>query len=367
MKAILLAPREPGLEPLTCTRPPAMLPVLAKPCILPRLQHLADFATSAMVIGETANDLSDVLQCAAPGIPLETVSEVNTGPQVVQALRDCPDGFMLFQAHDVLDEADLVHLAAHGGTIVQSDATAGGLCADADSQRVLAICELAQPALEGIEDSTPLDLLLQSLSNPTWPAYPLKSATSRPIIHPWHIIEANVDALKNLHRQHIEGEVHEGVRIDGPVEIGAGSVIKNGTTIEGPVVIGENCTIGPCAYIRPDTVIGNDCFIGHGFEIFDSVVFDGTKGKHRSYVGHSVIGADVNIGCGFITSDYRHDSQSHVTLIHDKKLDSGRTKLGAFLGDGVKTGIQTLVYPGRKIWPGLGTLPGEIVREDKHE
>ena len=48
-----------------------------------------------------------------------------------------------------------------------------------------------------------------------------------------------------------------------------------------------------------------------------------------------------------------------------KQVDTGMRKFGAIIADGVHTGINTTIYPGRKIWPGLGTLPGEVVDKDK--
>ena len=36
----------------------------------------------------------------------------------------------------------------------------------------------------------------------------------------------------------------------------------------------------------------------------------------------------------------------------------------AVIGDNVKLGIKTSIYPGRKIWPGSKTAPGEIVKKD---
>ena len=102
-------------------------------------------------------------------------------------------------------------------------------------------------------------------------------------------------------------------------------------------------------------------------ELYDVLVMDNTTSKHTSYVAHSVIGENVNIGAGTITADYRHDGKNNMTIVNDKKIDSGRRKLGAFFGDGVHTGIGTLIYPGRKLWPSVGTLPGEIVKVDKVE
>jgi bifunctional UDP-N-acetylglucosamine pyrophosphorylase/glucosamine-1-phosphate N-acetyltransferase len=45
-------------------------------------------------------------------------------------------------------------------------------------------------------------------------------------------------------------------------------------------------------------------------------------------------------------------------------VDTGRRKFGTIVGDGVHTGIHTAIYPGRKLWPGAATRPGEIVRHD---
>jgi len=102
-------------------------------------------------------------------------------------------------------------------------------------------------------------------------------------------------------------------------------------------------------------------------ELCDVVVMDNAKSKHTSYAAHSVIGENVNIGAGLITADFRHDGNNHTTLINGQKIDSGRRKLGAFIGDNVKTGIGTLIYPGRKLWPNTVTMPGEIVKKDKKE
>ncbi len=148
------------------------------------------------------------------------------------------------------------------------------------------------------------------------------------------------------------------------VHIGEGTVIKSGSYIEGPVFIGNNCRIGPFAHIRKDTVIGDNCEFGK-MELYDVLVMNNTTGKHVGYAAHSIIGENVNLGANTITADYRHDGGNHVTLIKDKKVDTNRRKLGAFIGDNVHTGIGTLIYPGRKLWPGTSTLPGEIVKIDK--
>ncbi|MFH0898456.1 MAG: bifunctional sugar-1-phosphate nucleotidylyltransferase/acetyltransferase [bacterium] len=183
-----------------------------------------------------------------------------------------------------------------------------------------------------------------------------------PIGYPWHLLEANSFFLNKIRKSDIKGTIEKNVTIKGPVIIKKNTIIKSGTYIEGPAYIGESCVIGPNAYIRHGTTIENNCNIRA--EVYDSIIMENTTAKHFSYIGHSVIGENVNIAAGTITSDYRHDAKNNITLIKGKKIDSGRRKLGAFIGDNVRTGIGTLIYPGRKIWPGKTTLPGDIVKKD---
>ena len=41
-----------------------------------------------------------------------------------------------------------------------------------------------------------------------------------------------------------------------------------------------------------------------------------------------------------------------------------RRKFGAIIGKDVHTGIHTSIYPGRKIWAGMNTRPGDIIQQD---
>ena len=91
---------------------------------------------------------------------------------------------------------------------------------------------------------------------------------------------------------------------------------------------------------------------------------NGSKVPHLSYIGDSVIGENVNLGAGTITGNLRHDNADIKSMVKDKLIDSKRRKFGTIIGDNVHTGIHTSIYPGRKIWPGKGTSPGEIVKKD---
>jgi acetyltransferase-like isoleucine patch superfamily enzyme len=45
-------------------------------------------------------------------------------------------------------------------------------------------------------------------------------------------------------------------------------------------------------------------------------------------------------------------------------IDTQRKRFGAVIGDGVRTGVNTCVYPGRKIGPGRMTNPNATVEKD---
>jgi bifunctional UDP-N-acetylglucosamine pyrophosphorylase/glucosamine-1-phosphate N-acetyltransferase len=188
--------------------------------------------------------------------------------------------------------------------------------------------------------------------------------TSFQIRHPWDLLRANELHVSQLEENHIEGEVHPSAVIEGVIHLGAGTRILPGVFIEGNVVIGSNCKIGPNCYLRGSTSIGDSCHIGQSVEIKNCLILSKTNVGHLSYVGDSVLGENVNFGAGTIVSNLRHDGKNHRSMVNGELIDTGRRKFGCIAGDGVHTGIQTSIYPGRKLWPGTSTRPGEIVSRD---
>jgi bifunctional UDP-N-acetylglucosamine pyrophosphorylase/glucosamine-1-phosphate N-acetyltransferase len=177
---------------------------------------------------------------------------------------------------------------------------------------------------------------------------------------PWDLLNASSSIMADQGQQ-ILSEVEAGVVIKGAVVAGKGTLVRSGSYIVGPVVIGEGADIGPNCYIRPGCSIGNNVRIGHAVEIKNCIVMDGTKIGHLSYLGDSVIGKDCNFGAGTIVSNLRHDGSNVPSYVKGQKVDSGRRKLGVIMGDGVKTGINTTIYPGTVIDPGYRSRPGEVV------
>lgn len=97
-------------------------------------------------------------------------------------------------------------------------------------------------------------------------------------------------------------------------------------------------------------------------EVTRSIIGRGTNVKHLSYVADSVIGNGVNFGAGTVVANMRHDGANIRVLVNGTLVDCGRKKFGAIVGDGVKLGAHSTLYPGTKLSAGISTLPGEVVK-----
>ncbi len=80
--------------------------------------------------------------------------------------------------------------------------------------------------------------------------------------------------------------------------------------------IANGASVGPFAHLRPGSVIGARAKIGNFVEVKKSVIGEGSKANHLSYIGDATIGKDVNIGAGVITCNY-DGFEKHRTVIED--------------------------------------------------
>ncbi len=102
--------------------------------------------------------------------------------------------------------------------------------------------------------------------------------------------------------------------IDASVKIGTDTVIKPCTYIEKGVRIGKRCTVGPFSRLRYDTKIGDDVEVGNFTEVVRTKIDNGCFMKHFSYLGDSIVGANVNIGAGTVVANF-DGVNKHVTRI----------------------------------------------------
>ena len=180
---------------------------------------------------------------------------------------------------------------------------------------------------------------------------------------PWDLLVANELYLDQVERR-LDGVVEDGAVVKGNAVIEEGALVKTGAYIEGPTFIGKDSVIGPNCYIRPHTSLGKNVKIGNAVEIKNSIIMDGTNVGHLSYVGDSIIGQHSNFGAGTITANLRHDNSSIFATVKGARTNSGRRKLGAIIGDDVKTGIGTSIAPGVVLHQGAQTGIGVIVERD---
>lgn len=126
------------------------------------------------------------------------------------------------------------------------------------------------------------------------------------------------------------------------------SLIKDGVRINRAVMIeaevGENSIIGPFAYLRPGSKLHSNVKVGDFVEIKKSVIGEGSKVPHLSYVGDAEVGKKVNIGCGTITCNY-DGKNKHRTVIKDGAFIGSNTNLVApvQVGSGAMTGAGSTI------------------------
>ncbi|MCB0416042.1 MAG: bifunctional UDP-N-acetylglucosamine diphosphorylase/glucosamine-1-phosphate N-acetyltransferase GlmU [Bdellovibrionaceae bacterium] len=125
-------------------------------------------------------------------------------------------------------------------------------------------------------------------------------------------VEANCRILNTV----VESGVYieAGCRIENST-IRAGAHLKEGCYIESAEV-GPESTLGPYLHLRPGTRLEAGVKLGNFVEVKNSHVGKGSKASHLSYIGDAEVGADVNIGCGFITCNY-DGQKKHKTVIED--------------------------------------------------
>jgi bifunctional UDP-N-acetylglucosamine pyrophosphorylase/glucosamine-1-phosphate N-acetyltransferase len=78
--------------------------------------------------------------------------------------------------------------------------------------------------------------------------------------------------------------------------------------------VGPGATAGPFCYLRPGAVLLAGAKAGTYVEVKGSVLREGAKVPHLSYIGDADIGPGTNIGAGAITANY-DGRRKHRTVI----------------------------------------------------
>lgn len=174
--------------------------------------------------------------------------------------------------------------------------------------------------------------------------------------------------------------------IESLVTIGKDTVIYPNVYLQGKTVIGENCLIeasvkiadsilehdvyvkmgcvitqsrvgsgvdiGPYAHLRPLSDLHKGVHVGNFVEVKKSVLHEGVKAGHLTYLGDADIGSGTNVGAGTITCNYDGEKK-HATVIGEGAFIGSNTALvapvtvgaGAYVGAG--STITQDVPPGK--------------------
>jgi bifunctional UDP-N-acetylglucosamine pyrophosphorylase/glucosamine-1-phosphate N-acetyltransferase len=163
--------------------------------------------------------------------------------------------------------------------------------------------------------------------------------------------------------------IGENCLIEASVKI-ADSILENDVYIKMGCVItqsrvGAGADVGPWAHLRPGADLRQRVHVGNFVEVKKSVLHEGVKAGHLTYLGDADIGAGTNVGAGTITCNYDGEKK-YPTIIGEKAFIGSNTALvapvtvgaGAYVGAG--STITEDVPPGK-----LGIARGRQVNLER--
>jgi bifunctional UDP-N-acetylglucosamine pyrophosphorylase/glucosamine-1-phosphate N-acetyltransferase len=141
-----------------------------------------------------------------------------------------------------------------------------------------------------------------------------------------------------------DSTLYPNVQLEGSTRIGEGCTIHAGcrirdsqlgdrvTVLDGCVIlhseIADECVIGPYAHLRPGSRLKRKAKVGNFVEVKKSVIGEGSKVPHLTYVGDATLGDRVNVGAGTITCNYDGFAK-HQTVIEDEAFIGSNVSLVA--------------------------------------
>jgi len=150
------------------------------------------------------------------------------------------------------------------------------------------------------------------------------------------------------------------VQLLGKTKIGTRCTIKTGSVLH-DAVLGDDVTIephcvitksrvdsgviaGPFARMRPETHVKKGARVGNFVELKKSVIGEGSKVPHLSYVGDTRIGTKSNIGAGTITCNYDGFSKHPTTIGNRVFIGSDSTLIAPVrIGDGAYVAASSAI------------------------
>ena len=131
--------------------------------------------------------------------------------------------------------------------------------------------------------------------------------------------------------------------------------------IAGPCIIDHGAELRQCAFVRGNAIVGKNAVVGNSCELKNVVLFDNVQTPHFNYVGDSILGYKSTWrGLHHVERQERQDARRHQKRA--ERIETGRKKVGAILGDYVEVGCNSVLNPGTVIGRHSNIYPVSCVR-----
>ena len=177
--------------------------------------------------------------------------------------------------------------------------------------------------------------------------------------YPWEALAGISDFIKELGPT-LDPEIYEKRGED--IWVAKSATVFDSAYLHGPLIICEDAEIRQCAFIRGSAIVGKGSVVGNSTELKNVIIFNSVQVPHYNYVGDSILGYKSHMGAGSITSNVKSDKTHVVVTDGAERIDTGRKKVGAMLGDGVEVGCNSVLNPGSVIGRGSRVYPLSSVR-----
>lgn len=177
--------------------------------------------------------------------------------------------------------------------------------------------------------------------------------------YPWEALSSIADIIVALGKT-LDPEVYDLVGDD--VWIAKSATVAPTAYIGGPCIVCEGAEIRHCAFVRGAALIGRGAVVGNSTELKNCILFDGVQVPHYNYVGDSILGYKSHMGAGAVTSNVKSDKTPVTVRVGSEKIETGRKKFGAMLGDFVEVGCNSVLNPGTVVGAHSNIYPRSTVR-----
>ncbi len=178
-------------------------------------------------------------------------------------------------------------------------------------------------------------------------------------VYPWEVLSEISDFILKIGST-LSTELFDEVKEN--VWVAKDAKVASTAEINGPCIICKGAEIRHCAYIRGSVIIGEGAVVGNSTELKNCILFDRVQVPHYNYVGDSILGKGAHMGAGSVTSNVKSDKTLVSIQTNEKKIDTGRKKCGAMLGDFVEIGCHAVLNPGTVIGARSSVYPTSSVR-----